>query len=103
MIRILLRSPVLQYSTERTRRKRNENGRRPLHFGSGVRGCGGVDLNHRFLGYEFSHLNDSVTFQRRGVAGNDESRVKDSKASLLDYSWTMVSVTKSIEHLTVPI
>jgi hypothetical protein len=31
----------------------------------------GVDLNHRPLGYEFSHLNDTIPFQALDAAGND--------------------------------
>ena len=43
----------------------------------------GVDLNHRPLGYEFSHLNDNVTFQRLDAAGNDRKSLERQKCIVI--------------------
>jgi len=46
----------------------------------GCLGCGGVDLNHRPLGYEFSDLKDSSAFQGLDAAGRDTKSLERHKS-----------------------
>ena len=48
-----------------------------------VNGCGGVDLNHRPLGYEPRRINDSNAFQRLDGAGNDTESLKRHESTVI--------------------